>query len=72
MVSAKQAKALQGDYGQLWSPECLGMVSFLQEIPAPCPDALGLFAMGQLCDAAAPKAPCSSRTISRGFSQGHV
>lgn len=58
MVSAKQARTLQGDYERVWSPECLGMVSFLQEIPTPSPDTLGLFAMGWLCDAAAPKAPC--------------
>lgn len=46
MVSAKQARILQSNYGQVWSPECLGTVSFLQEIAAPSPAALGLFAMG--------------------------
>lgn len=41
-----QASQNSAGSGQVWSPECLGMVSFLQEIPTPSPDALGLFAMG--------------------------
>lgn len=53
-----ECQASQHPVGRVWTglrgctPECLGMVSFLEEIPTQqqrpfaSPDALGLFAMG--------------------------
>lgn len=67
MVSAKQARTLQGDYGQVWSPECLGMVSFLQKTQRkflPLPQV----PLGRLLrDAAAAKAPCSIQANLQGL-----